>query len=217
MRLKFPKFPVYEYLATPETIHRFIDRHGEKLRHPDGTWVDIASPIAKEAEASVLYEIAANYHSPSVQGYCLEIGVETGASSALIAEALNLNPGLDRLVFSVDIMFHPESFERWSRLGLHDKICYILEDEQRFIQRWHLPTRMIFIDSSHTYESVCYLFPIAMQKLEPGGWLVFHDYVDHHPGVVQAVNEFLDDCPQLFDFSKIFLDRTLLTIQKPLI
>jgi precorrin-6B methylase 2 len=48
---------------------------------------------------------------------------------------------------------------------------------------------LVFIDGSHDRDSVAADIEAAANVLRPGGLLVFHDYHDEDPGVVEAVDE----------------------------
>ena len=55
---------------------------------------------------------------------------------------------------------------------------------------WFKPG-FIYIDGSHTYESVAADIETWWPLLLPGGIFGGHDYDKEHPGVVRAVNEFV--------------------------
>lgn len=52
---------------------------------------------------------------------------------------------------------------------------------------------LIFIDGSHDYHSVMEDMTLAVPHLREEGVLVFHDYCSEQPGVVQAVNELIEE------------------------
>ena len=179
----------------------------------NGNWVDEISIISKDQQAAVLYEIAANYHSPNnLRGYCLELGTFEGGSAAIIGSALARHPHLSQPLFTVDRSYQEKAKTRWEDLGIHDKICHVTYDDYAFLNFWHLPTRLILIDSDHEYEPVKRLILPSMKCLSDGGWLVMHDYEPGWDGVVSAVNEFLDQ--QTFYELEIFLTETLICIRK---
>lgn len=51
----------------------------------------------------------------------------------------------------------------------------------------------VFIDGCHSYESVRRDIAIAESVLETGGEIAFHDYWRGEPGVVRAVNEYMEE------------------------
>jgi cobalamin biosynthesis Co2+ chelatase CbiK len=51
----------------------------------------------------------------------------------------------------------------------------------------------VFIDAGHEYESVCEDLNAWFPKLKNTGVIAGHDYTEHHPGVVRAVNEFFQN------------------------
>lgn len=51
----------------------------------------------------------------------------------------------------------------------------------------------VYIDSSHEYEQTTKELKICRKKVRPGGVIAGHDYGStRHPGVTQAVNEFVE-------------------------
>ena len=214
----FPAFPLlvtpeheydstWDFLAEINTIARdeSIDEHGN--------WVDEISIISKDNQAAVLYEIAANHHSPNnTRGYCLELGTFEGGSTAIIGSALRIRPHLSLPLFTVDQAYQSKAKQRWNTLDIYDKICYVIYDDYSFLNYWHLPTRLLLIDSDHEYEPMKRLIPPAMKCVSEGGWLVMHDYEPGWDGVVKAVNEFLDS--QTFYELTVYLTESLLCIRK---
>lgn len=51
---------------------------------------------------------------------------------------------------------------------------------------------LVFIDGDHSYEHVKRDIELWKKKVRPGGLLTGHDYCDHCPGVVKAVDELLE-------------------------
>jgi hypothetical protein len=47
----------------------------------------------------------------------------------------------------------------------------------------------LFIDANHTYEFVKRDIEYYLPKMKKGSIMAGHDYNEHHPGVLQAVNE----------------------------
>jgi hypothetical protein len=68
---------------------------------------------------------------------------------------------------------------------------------------------LVFIDGSHDYDSVALDAALGQRLLRPDGALVFHDYDDAHPGVVQAVDALCADCfvPAAQENSLVMLRR----------
>jgi Methyltransferase domain len=52
---------------------------------------------------------------------------------------------------------------------------------------------LVFIDADHTYEAVRRDIHAWVTRIKPGGTLAGHDYGEHCPGVIQAVDEAFGD------------------------
>lgn len=50
----------------------------------------------------------------------------------------------------------------------------------------------VYLDSDHSYPTVIEEIMLAKDKVRPGGWITGHDYVNICPGVIQAVDEFIN-------------------------
>ena len=92
------------------------------------------------------------------------------------------------------------SRELWSMMGIDGYICRIIYDHFLYMTKfWDKPTRLIFLDGDHSYEYTKMMLNVCMNLLMVGGWLVVHDYTyrrkdnSDYCGVMQAVNEFLDE------------------------
>lgn len=60
-----------------------------------------------------------------------------------------------------------------------------------FEVEWDRPICFLFIDGLHDYENVSRDFSHFNHWLVPGGYIAFHDYGPHFPGVKQFVDELL--------------------------
>ncbi len=215
---EFPDFPLlhkheHDHDSTWDVLAKINAVGRDESIDEHGNWVDEISIISKDNQAAVLYEIAVNHHSPNnTRGYCLELGTFEGGSAAIIGSALRIRPHLSSPLFAVDQAYQSKSKQRWNKLDIYDKICYVIYDDYSFLNYWHLPTRLLLIDSDHEYEPMKRLIPPALKCVSEGGWLVMHDYENGWPGVVRAVNEFLDQ--QTFYELEVFLTESLLCIRK---
>jgi predicted O-methyltransferase YrrM len=54
---------------------------------------------------------------------------------------------------------------------------------------WDLPVGLLFIDGLHTYDGVRSDLDAWTPHLAPGGLVVFHDYDQRFPGVIEAADE----------------------------
>jgi len=64
---------------------------------------------------------------------------------------------------------------------------------------------IIYIDGDHSYEGVMIDLKLAREKVKNGGLISGHDYTLEMPGVIRAVNDFVDDYNLKIDF--ITLDK----------
>jgi len=146
-----------------------------------------------DAEAAELARLAAGK-------MVLEVGAYRGFGTVLMAQA-------GATVWAVD--WHRGDSGGDPALGAQDTLCawwtnvrrHHVEDQvvglvgrSRQVLagldgRWF---DMAFIDADHAYESVQDDAVAALPLLRPGGLLVFHDYCPVWPGVVRAVDEFVE-------------------------
>ena len=155
-------------------------------------------------EYTALFEIARGYHNkPETEGYVIEFGTHRGASACMLAGAIKDSGTSFKPIFTMDIyppndLFHDQNYkearESFVRADLLDFVCPMTCDGFLFRQFWNLPARMIFIDTSHTYENTKREIQESLPLIVDDGWLVLHDYGgEYGEGVVRALNEFLDN------------------------
>ena len=75
---------------------------------------------------------------------------------------------------------------------------------------WEKPISFIFIDGLHDYANVSRDFRHFAKFIRPGGYVAFHDYANHYPGVITFVNEILTTD----SFIKIYQAKSLIVLQK---
>jgi cephalosporin hydroxylase len=149
------------------------------------------------ADALKLYELA--YHSP---GNILEIGTFNGLSTSIMAQAL-ADAHSKATIITDDIDSNSSAIARrnlFNRPG-QERVQFHVEDASRFMEQLCAQGRkfaFIFIDHWHGYETTFDAAEHAKHLLEPGGFLLFHDYNDpsnsdpsHVYGVYQAVADSL--------------------------
>ena len=71
---------------------------------------------------------------------------------------------------------------------------------------------VIYIDGDHSYEQVKDDLSFALRVIKKKGFICGHDYSEQHPGVKQAVNEFLKD--NNLEMGRTFMDSSF-AIMKP--
>ena len=169
-------------------------------------------------EACVLYELAAGLHDTrSFDTFnILELGTDAGHSSCIMGYALD-DYNLDACVTTVDMAGGNKraamAREAFGKTCLANRyVCPLNFESVSFLRRLCRGLyRIILIDSDHSYQHVKNEIKYLLPHLEPGGWLVFHDYdpkgfldPDLEIKVAVAVDEFLDETDLRFDAYKEF-------------
>ena len=164
---------------------------------------------------STLYELAAGYHTGgnNREGYCLELGTHRGGSASVMASALKDSNTKYKPLFTIDSyipfsdgsnqQFVADSYriarEAFHKLGLTEYVCPVIYDDLSFLRFWTLPTRLVYLDSSHHYGHTKEGIQMLMSRLMPDGWLALHDYLEadeSYIAVLPALNDFLDEQTQ---------------------
>jgi len=91
--------------------------------------------------------------------------------------------------------------------GLTDIVKLI--QEYSYKVTWDLPISMIFIDGLHDYMNVSRDFWHFAHRIQPGGYIAFHDYAHYYPGVVAFVNELLESK----NYHKVHLEDSLIVLK----
>lgn len=149
----------------PLTPDRIID-------HPIFGWL-------RRADALKLYEMAA-----LCQGDILELGTHQGLSSHIMAQALrSFGDTGKRRIYTVDL---DEPCVRQARLNLATEIAEGLVDarlgEAGDVCRSYIAQGkrfgFVFVDHSHYYGPMREVCQLLGQLVEPGGFVLFHDFTD---------------------------------------
>ena len=155
-------------------------------------------------ELSILYELAYGLHdSTGVEGFVVNCGMYRGTSMCVMAEAVRtanqINPviGIDPYYdIPDDGIYYAEMYAALRRnievFNLGNYTCPIIYDDVGFFELFNLQARVIFVDTNHLYKHTKNEIDMLSPLLCRGGWFVIHDYWDEEPGVMRAVNEFLD-------------------------
>ena len=188
-----------------ETLHR-VSKIQDVIR------VDKDSIWGATRALAVLYDLAAGYHTPYKlgdryydprDGYCLELGTFRGGSASVMASALKDLEIKDKPLFTVDSYLpfpnHDDpaetcrfAMEAFRTLDVTDYVCQIIYNDLAFLRFWTLPTRLIYLDSNHSFKHTKEAIYMLMNKLMVNGWLALHDYIEGC-GVLSALNQFLDE------------------------
>ncbi|MGO1120807.1 class I SAM-dependent methyltransferase [Rhodovibrionaceae bacterium A322] len=148
----------------------------------------------------------------------LDVGVWKGQSTVTLAKTLQY-AGVDGCVISIDTFLG--SVEHWlgeaaglfgrksgrpdlynqflsniHKAGVSDLVVpFPLSSEEaaKVLGHLRLQADLIHIDAAHDYESVQRDIRTYWDLVRPGGFLVGDDYADQWPGVVQAVDDFVEE------------------------
>lgn len=123
----------------------------------------------------------------------LELGTNVGYSTFCIAAALKHNG--EGLLYTFDIdreMIH-EAIRRVALQGCESQVIYRRGDSTKdldpFLTSYELKPDLIFIDSSHEYESTKVELEIIQRHMEQWACILFHDALAPESGVTRALNE----------------------------
>ena len=123
----------------------------------------------------------------------LEIGTNVGASTMHIALAQKLNGIESRLVTvdQFDVNDDPNAY--WKRgglprsprdniaaLGMKDRVEFIQSDSISYLGSSEECFDFIFLDGAHTAAILFREIPLALEKLNPGGLILLHDFFPKH-------------------------------------
>jgi predicted O-methyltransferase YrrM len=147
----------------------------------------------------------------------LEIGTHIGASSVHIAAALRKTHGQDFSLTTVDVIdvndpkraFWREMGSTYSpadmmkMLGVGDQVTFHATDSMDFLGRCAQHFDLIFLDGDHAAARVYREVPAALKLLNPGGFILLHDYFPGAmplwsggvvvPGPWRAIERFKDE------------------------
>jgi predicted O-methyltransferase YrrM len=139
----------------------------------------------------------------------LETGTARGFSSLCMAKAL-ADAGAEGTIFTYDVLPHEASI-LWNCVDDHEGprtraellapwaelveryLVFAQGDSVRSLPRLRVPrVNFAFLDGHHTYPYVMREFEWLRPRQRPGDVVVFDDYTDDFPGVIQAVDEICD-------------------------
>ena len=190
---QFEPFSFWRYERSKEVVSDML----KKIKHiKSSAWCVLDEYI-------MLYEIVRGYHDRHhITGYVMEYGTNRGASASVMARgALDSSDEMSFPVFTIDPFHkewsgddaHRDSREVFILLGLlHEHICPMTSLSHEVQKWWNLPVRVLFVDGSRVYRSAKRDIFGSLPFMVDRGWIICHDYEEEYPGVVQAVNEFLD-------------------------
>jgi predicted O-methyltransferase YrrM len=130
-------------------------------------------------------------------GSCfVEIGTYKGKSfSYLVVEAINSGKQFD--IVGIDACpwpdVEPDFYRNMKSLDGYYRTLFGGDSFTKAKEFQDNSIEFCFIDANHTYEFVRKDIEAFLPKMKKGGVIAGHDYNEHHPGVIQAVNEIFKD------------------------
>lgn len=133
------------------------------------------------------------------RGY--RIAAEIGTDRGCFARDLLLHSRLDLLV-CVDpyVPYGEMPYERIGDLIMASNVLAPFVDRAKIVQlpsvkaaQWwpYAPPQFVYVDGEHSYVNVLLDIETWWGKLAPGGVLAGHDYHESTPGVIHAVDDFV--------------------------
>lgn len=101
------------------------------------------------------------------------------------------------------------SFQKNIQTARLSNVVELIQDFS-FNITWNKPIALLYIDGLHDYTNVSRDFQQFSAWIQPGAYVIFHDYADYYPGVKRAVEEIL----QKEEYQRIELVASLMVLQK---
>jgi predicted O-methyltransferase YrrM len=160
---------------------------------PDCEAVEMTA-VDSTHENVTLYELCLIVRLCRMQGAraIFEIGTADGRTTANLAAA-----GADAQVFTLNPP-RPKLGARFQGTPLERRITQLIGDSSVFdFSPFFNSMDFVFIDANHHYEYVRRDSQTALRLLRAGGTAVWHDYIEHWPGVMRTLNELFASQPAL--------------------
>ena len=178
---------------------RFTNTQAWGTQFYDSAWAD-ESPVPKvdadgfrfpyDVDGWLRFEEAKALFNLAKGKRVLEIGSYCGLSTICLAQSADRVVAVDYFDgrgTAIQQDTRPAFDANVRRYGVESVIQALTPDEPLPDDGYDL----VFIDGAHDYESVSGDIRLALQVLDPGGLLAFHDYRSIDPGVTAAVDELL--------------------------
>jgi hypothetical protein len=155
-------------------------------------------------DALKLYEIA--YCS---SGDVLELGTYCGLSTCLTAQAI-IDSGRRTRLTTIDIEHRAEAEANMRACAVQNQVDYIIFEGTAAISKLGAEGRRFgfaFIDHAHDYEPVRSACALLENVLQPGSFVLFHDWNDPRNGVEPQYDVYRavkDGLPGTFDFYGVY-------------
>lgn len=140
---------------------------------------------------------------------CDLVGCEIGVNSGHNAVEVLKNLDIKRLYLIDNYKNSPEQKEKMlDNLSPYiDKVRFIFKDSVRGVRQVKENLDFVYIDGDHTLSVVRSDINVYYPKVKSGGVMGGHDYYSNYPGVVRAVNEFVDrEGLELMSFDVLRMD-----------
>ena len=136
-------------------------------------------------------QILNKHIDPNTQISIFEIGTGIGSGTVWMSENLCLHP--DSVIHSagIDPQQGIDNYAK-TRLENYNNVVFYNEYGNAVIKRLGIMYDMIYIDGTHRYMPTLTEAKISLKHLKEDGIIVFDDYDPGWPGVVQAVDEFVN-------------------------
>lgn len=124
----------------------------------------------------------------------INIGAADGVSALAFAEA---RP--DALIWSLDVLPCEQELANLDKAGFGRKrVVRLLGRSQDIGERFPFVADMVFVDGDHHYSGVRGDIAVWADKVRPGGFISFHDYIEFPPpnNVTEAFVA-VNDAPEL--------------------
>lgn len=146
---------------------------------------------------------------PNTQITIFELGTGIGSGTVWMSENLCLHP--NSVIHSAGIDPKPgiDNYAK-NRLEKYDNVVFYNEYGNAVIKRLELMYDMIYIDGTHTYLATLNHAKILLKYLKEDGIIVFDDYEDKWPEVIQAVNEFV----KMYKLKLEFISNTQVLVKR---
>jgi len=154
-------------------------------------------------------QILNKHIDPNTQISIFEIGTGIGSGTVWMSENLCLHP--DSVIHSagIDPKHGIDNYAK-TRLENYNNVVFYNEYGNAVIRRLSIMYDMIYIDGTHKYLASLNDAKFSLKYLKEDGIIVFDDYNDSWPGVIQAVNEFVN----IYKLESEFISNTQLLVKR---
>ena len=154
-------------------------------------------------------KIIGKYIDPFSKIDIFEIGTGVGSSALWMSKNLCLHA--DSMVYTAGIDAH-EGIDSTAKANLENvaNVSYYNGYGVKYLNKLNILFDLIYIDGDHIKLSVINDARWSLQYLKESGIIIFDDYEDNWPGVVDAVDSFVDE----FNLKTEVLSNTQIMVKK---